>query len=84
MIFGMMLLFDGSEVRSGKSKKTGKDWACVSVKLSDGFNSIEATDWIRKKAYYLPKNTIVYVRAELKAGWKTPVALNIVHLEEVK
>ena len=84
MIFGMMLLFDGSEVRGGKSKKTGKDWSCVSVKLSDGFNTIEATDWIRNKAYRLPKNSIVYVRAELRAGWKTPVALNIVHLEEVK
>jgi hypothetical protein len=80
----MMLLFDGSEVRGGTSKKTGKDWSCVSVKLSDGFNTIEATDWKRNKAYRLPKNTIVYVRAELRAGWKTPVALNIVHLEEVK
>ena len=84
MVFGMMLLFDGSMVRSGTSKKTGKDWECVSVELSDGFNTIEATDWKRNKAYRFPKNTIVYVRAELRKGWKTPVALNIVHMEEVK
>ena len=82
--FGMILLFGGSSMRGGKSKKTGKDWSCLSVELSDGFNNIEATDWKRNKALRIPKNSIVYVRGELKAGWKTPVALNIVEIEEVK
>lgn len=84
IMFGMILLFEASEVRSGKSKRTGKDWSCLSIKLSDGYNSIEATDWKRDKALRLPKNSIVYVKGELKRGWKTTAAINIVEIEEVK
>jgi hypothetical protein len=84
IMFGMILLFEGSELRSGISKKTGKDWSCLSIKLSDGFNTIEATDWKRNKALRLPKNSILYVKGELKRGWKTSAAINIVEIEEVK
>ena len=80
----MMLLFDSSNYKSGISKKTGKTWHRVSVMLTDGYNILEATLWDAKKAMGWPKDTIVYIRGELKAGWKTPVSINILELEKVE
>lgn len=80
----MMLLFDSSNYKQGVSKKTGKVWKRVSVMLSDGYNIVEATLWDAKKAFGWPKDTIVYVRGELKAGWKTPLSFNITEIEKVQ
>lgn len=78
---GMILLYEGSEYTTGKSKKSGRPWAKVAVKLSDGYSSIECVDWNGKKALGWAKNSIVYVRGQLKPGWKTAVQLN---LEEIQ
>lgn len=80
----MMLLFDSSNYKQGVSSKTGKTWKRVSVMLSDGYNMVEATLWDAKKAFGWPKDTIVYVRGELKVGWKTPLSFNIKEIEKVK
>lgn len=80
----MILLYDSSNYKSGISKKTGKPWHRVSVMLSDGYNIIEATLWDAKKALGWPKDTIVYVRGELKAGWRTPLSFEISELEKVE
>lgn len=80
----MILLYDSSNYKSGVSKKTGKPWHRVSVMLSDGYNMVEATLWDAKKALGWPKNTIVYVRGELKEGWRTPLSFNISELEKVE
>lgn len=80
----MILLYDSSNYKSGISKKSGKPWHRVSVMLSDGYNMVEATLWDAKKALGWPKDTIVYVRGELKAGWKTPLSFNISELQKVE
>jgi DNA polymerase-3 subunit alpha len=80
----LMLLFDSSEYRQGVSKKTGRPWSKVSVVLSDGFNTVECVDWNRKAALGWKKDTIVYVRGQLKSGWKTPVSLTISEIEKVE
>jgi hypothetical protein len=80
---GMMLLFDSSNYKSGVSKK-GKPWHRVSVMLSDGYNTLEATLWDAKKAFGWNKDTVVYVSGELKAGWKTSVSLNISEITKVE
>jgi DNA polymerase III alpha subunit len=81
--FGMVLLFESSNYKSGISKK-GRPWHKVSIMLSDGFNTIEATKWDQKKAYYWPKDTIVYIRGQLKPGWKTPVSITVEEIEKVE
>lgn len=80
----LILLFDSSEYRQGVSKKTGRPWSKVSVVLSDGFNTVECVDWNRKAALGWSKDTIVYVRGQLKSGWKTPVSLTISEIEKVE
>ncbi|MEM4726301.1 MAG: DNA polymerase III subunit alpha, partial [Nitrososphaerales archaeon] len=80
---GMILLFESSSYSSGKSKK-GKEWHRVSVMMSDGFNSIEGVIWDLKKALGWPKDTVVFVRGELRQGWKTPVSITIREIEKVE
>jgi DNA polymerase-3 subunit alpha len=80
---GMILLYDSSSYKTGISKH-GKPWHRVTVMLSDGYNMIEAVKWDAKKALGWPKNTIVYVRGELKQGWKTPVSIIVKEIEKVE
>jgi len=81
---GMILLYEGSTVRKGTSKRTGRPYCFVSLSLTDGFTNIEATDWNATTAMRYPKNSLVYVRATLKPGWKVPVCLNIQEIELIK
>lgn len=80
---GMILLFESSSTRKGISKKSGKEWKLTSVHMSDGFVSIEGTDWNRGSALKWPENSIVYVEGELREGWKTPVSINIKEIERI-
>lgn len=80
---GMILLYESSEFKRGTSKK-GKPYTNVSIVLSDGYTTLECTDWNRKAALGWPKNTIVYVRGTLKTGWKTPVSMTIEEIERVE
>ncbi len=79
---GMILLYEGSEYKSGE--KNGREWHRVSIKLSDGYSSIECTDWNRNAALGWAKNTIVYVRGTLREGWKTPVSITLKEIEKVE
>jgi len=80
----MILLFESSTATKGISKKSGKPWSKLSVYLSDGFTTLECTQWDSKKALGWDKNCIVYVRGKLKAGWKSPVCLIIEEIERVE
>lgn len=80
---GLILLYEGSEFKRGISKK-GKPWSCVSISLSDGYSTLECTDWDRKAALGWEKGTVVYVRGTLKPGWKTPVSMQVVEIEKVE
>jgi len=81
---GLIMLFQGSEYREGISKNSGRKWTKLSVDMSDGFSTIEATRWDAKKALGWPKNTIIYVRGKLKQGWKTPISITIDEIEKVE
>lgn len=81
---GMILLYESSEFARGISKKSGREWKKVSVFLSDGFATLECVEWDRKAALGWSKNSIVYVRGTLKAGWKTPVNLQIEEIERIE
>lgn len=74
---GMILLFEESEMKRGKSKKTGKPYELLKVQLSDGYSSVEAVSWNMSKALGWKKDSLVYVRGTLKEGWKNPVSINI-------
>lgn len=79
----LVLLFESSNYKTGVSK-SGKTWHRVSITLSDGYNLMEATLWDARKAFKWPKDTIVYVRGELKTGWKTPVSINVDEIVRVE
>lgn len=81
---GMIMLYEGSNVRKGISKKTGKDYCMLNVKLSDGYSNVECIDWNKKKPLRFPDNSIVYVRGTLKEGWKLPVSINLKEIEVIK
>lgn len=80
---GLILLYEESSFSSGVSKKSGRSWSKVAVTLSDGYASLECVDWKAKKAFGWPKNSIIYVRGELKPGWKTPVCLDIHEIQRL-
>lgn len=80
----MILLFDSSSYRTGISKKTGRPWHLCSVTLSDGYNLIEASLWDAKKALGWAKDTIVYVRGQLKPGFRTALSFNITEIDKVE
>lgn len=80
---GLILLYESSSFTSGTSKKNNRPWSKVSIHLSDGYASIECVDWKMKRALGWPKNSIVYVKGELKPGWKTPVCLDVHEIQRL-
>ena len=82
-LIGMVMLFEGSSIKKGVSKKSGKPYQMVKIELSDGYTTTECVWWDRKKALNFPINSIVFVRGQLKSGWKTPVSITIQELERL-
>jgi DNA polymerase-3 subunit alpha len=80
---GLILLYESSAFTSGTSKKNNRPWSKVGVQLSDGYATIECVDWKAKRAFGWPKNSIVYVKGQLKPGWKTPVCLDIHEIQRL-
>jgi len=80
---GLILLYESSAFTSGTSKNSGRPWSKTAIHLSDGYASIECVDWKMKKALGWNKNSIVYVKGELKPGWKTPVCLDVHEIQRL-
>jgi hypothetical protein len=80
---GMLLLFAKSETKSVVSKKSGKPYKMMKVELSDGYNEAEAVMWDRDKPLRFPVDSVVYVVAKLKEGWKAPISLQLEKIERV-
>ena len=78
---GMIMVFEGSNIRKGISKRTGKPYCMLNIVLSDGYSNVECADWNRKKALRYPDNSIVYIRGTLKKGWKQSVSINLKEIE---
>ena len=81
---GMFMLYESSTVTKGISKKSGRPWTKLSVMLSDGYNTIECVNWRGTKSLHWNKDSIVYVRGQLKEGWLTPVSIDIKEIEQVE
>ena len=78
---GMIMVFEGSSIRKGVSKKSGKPYCMLNILLSDGYSGVECTDWNRTKPLRYPDNSIVYVRGTLKKGWKQSCSINLKEIE---
>ncbi len=81
---GMIMLYEGSNIRKGISKKSGKSYCMLNIRLSDGYSNVECVDWNKKKPLRFAENTVVYIRGTLKEGWKMPVSINLKEIEEIK
>lgn len=81
--FAVVCLFEGSEHRSGVSKRTGKDWSNVTVQLSDGFQTSYCVWWDRKKALGFPVNGLCIVVGTPQRDWKGRIALTIESIEVI-
>jgi DNA polymerase-3 subunit alpha len=81
---GMIMLYEGSKVKKGISKKTGKPYHFLNVTLSDGYNIVECTDWNRKSTLKYPKQSIVYVKGTLREGFRSPVSITIKDIEVIE
>jgi len=78
---GMIVVFESSNIRKGFSKKTGKPYQMLNIRLSDGYTTIEAVDWNRTKPLRYPPNSIIYVKGTLREGYKESVSINIKEIE---
>lgn len=78
---GMIVVFEGSNMRKGTSKRTGKPYSMLNIRLSDGYSAIECADWNRKSPLKYPDNSIVYVKGTLKKGWKETVSINLKEIQ---
>jgi DNA polymerase-3 subunit alpha len=81
---GMIMLYGGSHIKKGVSKKSGKDYCMLNVVLSDGYSNIECIDWNRTKPLRFPENSVVYVKGTLKEGFKESVSINLKEIEIIK
>jgi len=80
---GLFMLFNGSNTKSGVSRKSKRPYSMLKVELSDGYNDIESVMWDRKEALRFPVNSVIYVKGKLKEGWKTPVSLELTSIERI-
>lgn len=78
---GMIMVFEGSNIRKGVSKKTKKPYHMLNIRLSDGYSTVECADWNRKKPLKYADNSIVYVKGTLKKGYKQSVGINLKEIE---
>lgn len=80
---GMVLLYGGSTAKSGISKKNGKNYSFVKLILSDGYFETEAMIWNENKALKYPINSLIYVRGQLKEGWKNSINIEVSSIEKI-
>jgi DNA polymerase-3 subunit alpha len=81
---GMIMLYEGSRVKKGISKKTGKDYCMLNLDLSDGYSNVECVDWNKTKKLRYPDNSIVYVKGTLKEGWRESCSINLKEIEIIQ
>ena len=80
----MVMLFTGSKVRKGVSKRTGNPYCFLNINLSDGYNEAESVDWKKTKPLRFRENSIVYVRGTLNKGYRSAVSINLKEIEPIE
>jgi DNA polymerase III alpha subunit len=81
---GMIMLYEGSSIKKGISKKSGKEYCMLNVVLSDGYSNIECIDWNKTKPLRFPENSVVYIKGTLKEGFRESVSINLKEIEIIK
>ena len=81
--FGLVLLYGGSEYKSGTSKKTGRRWEMLKITLSDGVQEVEGAMWDSVTPLRFPKDCLVYVQGTLRTGYKAPVSITISEIRRI-
>jgi DNA polymerase-3 subunit alpha len=80
----MIMLYEGSSIKKGISKKTGKEYCGLNITLSDGYSHIECIDWNKTKPLRYPENSVVYIKGTLKEGFKESVSINLKEIDIIK
>ena len=80
---GFIGLYEGCEHKSGISKKSGRKWSNLTIKLSDGLASIDCVWWDKNKPLKYKTNSIIYIRGRLKTDWKGNPSIEILDLEKI-
>ena len=80
--FAFVLMFEGSNVKKGVSKK-GNKYCFTRLDLSDGYNTCESLVWDRDIPFRYPKNSIIYIEGTLRDGWKTTVSITAKQVEKI-
>jgi DNA polymerase-3 subunit alpha len=80
----MIMLYEGSSIKKGISKKTGKEYCGLNIILSDGYSHLECIDWNKTKPLRYPENSVVYIKGTLKEGFKESVSINLKEIEIIK
>ena len=81
--FGMVLLYGGSEFKTGVSKKNGRQWNMLKLQLSDGCQETEAVIWDKIAPLKFPIDSLVFVRGKLSTGFKIPVSITISEIRQI-
>jgi DNA polymerase-3 subunit alpha len=81
--FGFVLLYKGSSMFSGISKKTGRPFEMLKVMLFDGIQEVEAVHWRCTNPLRFPVGSLVYVRGTVTTGFKYPVSINISEIRRI-
>jgi len=79
----MVLLFNGSSVKSGISKRN-RPYVFTRIELSDGLSDIEATMWDNDKPMRFPINSVVCVVGTLSVGWRTNVSITVNEIRQIQ
>jgi DNA polymerase-3 subunit alpha len=80
----MIMLYTGSNVKKGISKKSGNPYSFVNISLSDGYNNAESVDWKKTKPLRYRENSIVYIRGTLRKGYKSTISINLREIENIE
>lgn len=81
---GMIMLYTGSNIKKGISKRSGNPYAFLNISLSDGYNEAESVDWKKTKPLRFRENSIVYIKGTLRKGFKTAVSINLREIENIE
>ena len=78
----MIVLFKSSSCRSGVSAK-GRKWEKRSTIFSDGFFTIEATEWNENIPILAKENAVYFIKGKL-SEWNDQTQMNITSMEVIQ
>jgi len=81
--FGFVLLYGGSEYRTGTSKKSGRKWQMLKIQLSDGVQEVEGVMWDKVLPMRYLKDSIVYVQGTVRPGYKQAISITISEIRRI-